>query len=227
LRCGSSLYVAGVRGEIGSPTDAAHPSHGRIVVTTDFSKLCGADFRDEAGPSQNLSVLLSKTLTQLVNHHKAIDLSQLCIKETEAVWVLYVDVVCLEYDGNFADLPLLASVAALRNVRLPVVTYDTSAKAYRRTTDEATQRVHFKSSPVCVTFSRVLDEDAYWLADPTREEEELGTALTVAFVGGAGEREVTPIRWGGAPVDLERVSRRLLPTASRIKEDVYDALLVG
>ena len=47
------------------------------------------------------------------------DLSQLCITEREAAWVLYVDLVCLEFDGNAFALPLTAAVEALAATVLP------------------------------------------------------------------------------------------------------------
>ena len=39
----------------------------------------------------------------------------LCIKRGKAVWVLYVDATCINYDGNVFDAALLAMVAALKN----------------------------------------------------------------------------------------------------------------
>lgn len=40
-------------------------------------------------------------------------LNSLCIESGKAVWVLYADVVCLNYDGNILDASLLALVTAL------------------------------------------------------------------------------------------------------------------
>jgi exosome complex RNA-binding protein Rrp42 (RNase PH superfamily) len=42
-------------------------------------------------------------------------LSTLCIHPGKAVWVLYVDATCINYNGNAFDAALLAMVAALRN----------------------------------------------------------------------------------------------------------------
>lgn len=39
----------------------------------------------------------------------------LCIEPAKAVWVLYVDATCINYDGNAFDATLLAMVAALKN----------------------------------------------------------------------------------------------------------------
>lgn len=44
--------------------------------------------------------------------------STLVIEPGKAVWVLYVDVTCVNYDGNVFDAALIAMVAALRNSEL-------------------------------------------------------------------------------------------------------------
>lgn len=43
-----------------------------------------------------------------------IDTRELCVEEGQLVWVLYVDLYCLDYDGNFLDAAIVALVSALR-----------------------------------------------------------------------------------------------------------------
>lgn len=42
-------------------------------------------------------------------------LSSLVIEPGKAVWVVYLDIVCLNYDGGILDAAVLASVGALKN----------------------------------------------------------------------------------------------------------------
>lgn len=44
-----------------------------------------------------------------------ISLQSLCIHPGKAVWVLYVDATCINYDGNAFDAALIAMVSALKN----------------------------------------------------------------------------------------------------------------
>ena len=46
---------------------------------------------------------------------KVVPLSELCIRPRKAVWALYIDVVCINYDGNAFDCAVLAVMAALRS----------------------------------------------------------------------------------------------------------------
>ena len=39
----------------------------------------------------------------------------LCISPGKAVWAIYIDVVCINFDGNAFDAAVLAVMAALRN----------------------------------------------------------------------------------------------------------------
>lgn len=44
-----------------------------------------------------------------------LDPALLCISPGHAVWAIYIDVVCINYDGNAFDAAVLAVMAALRN----------------------------------------------------------------------------------------------------------------
>lgn len=55
-------------------------------------------------------------------------LSSLCIHPGKAVWVLYVDATCINYDGNTFDAALIAMVAALKNSTQPLPFHITDIK---------------------------------------------------------------------------------------------------
>lgn len=44
-----------------------------------------------------------------------LDLGSLCIVPDKLCWVLYLDVYCLNDDGNLTDASLLAAIAALKD----------------------------------------------------------------------------------------------------------------
>lgn len=53
-------------------------------------------------------------------------LDSLCICPGKAVYVLYIDVVCINYDGNAFDAAVMAVMAALRNSQNYPVTNTTT-----------------------------------------------------------------------------------------------------
>ena len=44
-----------------------------------------------------------------------IDPSNLCIKSGKLAWILYCDLMCLNYDGNIIDASVTALCASLQN----------------------------------------------------------------------------------------------------------------
>jgi exosome complex component RRP43 len=44
-----------------------------------------------------------------------LDLEELCIKPNESAWVIFADIICLEYDGAILDACLAALMLALGN----------------------------------------------------------------------------------------------------------------
>jgi exosome complex RNA-binding protein Rrp42 (RNase PH superfamily) len=55
-----------------------------------------------------------------------IPLESLCIEEGKAVWVLYCDVVCINYDGNALDASIFALMTALSNGELGFASHITA-----------------------------------------------------------------------------------------------------
>ena len=51
----------------------------------------------------------------LCNSSDVLCTTSLCIHPGRAVWVLYVDATCINYDGNALDAALLAIVVSLHN----------------------------------------------------------------------------------------------------------------
>jgi len=50
-----------------------------------------------------------------ISRAKMIPLQTLVIHSGKAVWMLYVDAICINYDGNMFDATLIAMVSALFN----------------------------------------------------------------------------------------------------------------
>lgn len=93
----------------------------------DLSPICSSKFRP--GPPSELTQTISHHLAQVVASSRSlsssstvdggtggiVDLQQLCIVQGSACWVLYADILCLNYDGNVFDAALIALIAALQN----------------------------------------------------------------------------------------------------------------
>ena len=73
------------------------------------------------GKPQNRAAVLMQQLQLHLTGSKLLDLKQLCIQKSSAVWSLQCDICVLVDDGALLDACLLAAVAALSSVQLPEV----------------------------------------------------------------------------------------------------------
>jgi len=122
----------------------------------------------------------SDRLLELLVDNNVVPLSSLCIHPGKAAWVLYLDLVCINYDGNAFDASVLAVLAALRNTRLPSAVWDEDRRRVVCSRKEERVELSVQRWPVACTFG-VFDGQRL-LADPTAFEEPLlDTHITVAL----------------------------------------------
>lgn len=58
---------------------------------------------------------MSNWLNDMLVSSRTLSPKSLIIAPGKAAWVIYIDVVCINYDGNAYDAAVLAVMAALRN----------------------------------------------------------------------------------------------------------------
>ena len=124
VRYGNTRFAVGVRAEVGS---SLWESSNRIVVECEFSSMCSSIFSEHHKAKLQESYL-AESLGEVLNSPSVVDNSQFKISDDNS-WVLYLEVVCLEYDGNAFDPALMACVAALQSTVLPNLVFnETSAQ---------------------------------------------------------------------------------------------------
>jgi len=91
---------------------------GRIVCSVECSPSASRDF--EGKGANDINNELSQIMNRVLNGPQGgIDLKSLCIIPGAQCWIIYVDVLVLDYDGNLLDTIFLATRAALQNTRIP------------------------------------------------------------------------------------------------------------
>lgn len=71
-------------------------------------------------------------------------------------WVLYLDIICLNQDGNLLDACVAAAVAALKVVTLPEVLYsvETNEKIVNTSKSKNLNVKEYPVSTTCAIFER-------------------------------------------------------------------------
>ncbi|KAI0677709.1 ribosomal protein S5 domain 2-type protein [Trametes maxima] len=167
VRLGSTTVVCGVKAEIAEP-ELDRPLEGFLVPNLDLPAICSPKFKP--GPPTDEAQVLSDRLNDVLVSSAVVPTTSLVIEPGKAVWVLYVDATCINYDGNAFDATLLAMVAALKNTTLPKATYNEETG---RTVCSRKVREPLQIGRTPTSFSFGIFDRAHLLADPTSFEEPL------------------------------------------------------
>lgn len=144
-----------------------------MAVSCEFSPICGDQFQ-ENHKCRLMESYISENMNEVLNAPAVLDSTQFKISD-DAAWILYLEVVCLEYDGNAFDPALLACVAALQNTRLPDVLYNESLKQFEIPANaSAGKAVKISTVPVPVSFAMIEDQ---FLVDPDLSDETAGSVV--------------------------------------------------
>ncbi|WVQ76534.1 hypothetical protein IAR50_006204 [Cryptococcus sp. DSM 104548] len=227
VRIGDTTMVCGIKGEISEPLTNA-PNDGFIVPNIDLPAMSSPHFKP--GPPGDEAQTFSNWLNDLLVSSKTIPLNKLLISPGKAAWVLYIDVVCINYDGNAFDAAVLAVMAALRNTRLPQARYD----------DDSARTICSREESFPLTLGRIplsasfgTFQSKYILPDPTAFETPLlPTSLTIAFdeqsraclvrqeglggVEGKGGEKLLDEAWGVAESRVAELRSLLEESAQRL-----------
>ncbi|KAM3934378.1 exosome complex component RRP43 [Leptodactylus fuscus] len=211
VKLGNCTVICGIKAEFSNPpTDA--PNKGYMVPNVELTPLCSSRFR--SGPPGEEAQVASQFLADVIENSQIIQKEDLCISSGKLAWVLYCDLICLDYDGNLLDACVCALVAALRNVQLPAVKISEET-GLAEVQLSSKSPLHLQKHPVSTSFA--VFDDTYILVDPTDEEESLATGLLTIVTDEDGKL-CTIRKPGGSSFSAERLQECISRAVSRHKE---------
>lgn len=185
VRLGHTTVLAGVKLDITRPSEST-PDQGQITYNVELAPFSSADYRP--GKPMEIVSIVSERLGSVLCNPDTLPLEQLCISKGKACWSATVDIYILNSDGSVFDAALLATVAALHDVRVPPVEIMEHG-ARRQTEEEASTSgsEHTKLQFGAVTLgSTCCMYDSHILVDPTSEEEAIATSTVSVVVDSSG-----------------------------------------
>jgi len=117
VKIGNTQVLCGIKMDIGEPFPDT-PATGVMSTAAEFVPLASPDF--ESGPPREDAIELSRVVDRGVRESQVIQLEKLCITPGEKVWLVFIDIHILDYDGNLFDAASLAALAALSTTKVPV-----------------------------------------------------------------------------------------------------------
>jgi exosome complex component RRP42 len=172
VKCGDTQVIAGVKLDVAKPYPDSQED-GVMMFSSELLPLSNPNF--ESGPPKIESIEVARVIDRGIREGKAIDTKKLCVRPSELVWNVMVDVLPLNYDGNLIDVGGMAAIAALYNARMPKLEKDMVVPG-----SKTEEQVPMMSLPVPVTVIKIGDN---LLIDPTdMEYENLDARLTVTVL---------------------------------------------
>lgn len=167
VRLGGTEVVVGVKLILGAPFPDT-PNTG--VLTTNAELIPMASDTFEGGPPDQESIEVARVIDRGIREGHAVDMTKLCIEAGKEVWIMFVDVHVLDYDGNLFDAANIGANAAFKTAIVP-------AKRAGKGEDYPLPVSH---EPISITAVKI---DGKILVDPTHDEERVAEArLTVATI---------------------------------------------
>ncbi|MCJ2532553.1 MAG: exosome complex protein Rrp42 [Candidatus Thermoplasmatota archaeon] len=164
VHLGDTDVVVGVKLMVGQPFGDT-PNKGVLTTNAELKPLASEAF--ESGPPDQRSIEVARVIDRGIREGKAVDMEKLCIEPEKEVWIMFVDVHAIDYDGNLFDAGNIAAMAALKCAVVP-------AKRAKKGEDYPLPVSHV---PISVTAVKI---DGHILVDPTYDEEIVAEArLTV------------------------------------------------
>lgn len=170
LRLANTDVLVGVKVEITTP-DPIAPNEGIIKFYVECCPSASPEFEGRGAELLNLE--LAQSLERMMKNSSALDLKSLCIIPKLQCWIIYVDVLVLDSDGNLFDAISIATRAALFNTKIPKIELepgDAPGQMEIVISDDPLEntRINVENVPICVTLTKI---GSSFVVDATLEEE--------------------------------------------------------
>lgn len=213
---GNTRVLAGVKVQPGTPY-ADTPNSGTLSTAAEMNPTAAPEF--EPGPPSPAGIELARVVDRGVRESGVIRFDQLCIAPAEKVWMVFLDLHILDYDGNLFDACSVAALAAVLNAKVPNTRYKIEGK----TKDEPLPTSEPPISCTTVKIGKAL------LADPGLDEDlTFDARLTVACDEEGHVRAMQKGGNGSFSVDEVKTIIKMSQTSGgRIRRLLKDAVAKG
>ena len=210
VKIGNTQVMAGIKMDVGEPYSDS-PDSGVMTTAAELIPLASPDF--EAGPPREDAIELARVVDRGVRESEVIELDKLCIEPGEKVWIVFIDIHILDYDGNLFDAASLACLAALSTAKVPAERFELGED----------YPLPLKEPPISCTsvkFNNVV------VIDPALDEEEIADArLTVATDTNGDLRAMQKgLNGSFTREEIQKVIKASIDNGREIRKQLYKSI---
>ena len=215
VKCGDTEVIAGIKLGLGEPYPDS-PEQGVMMVGSEMLPLSNPEF--EGGPPRIDAIDVARVIDRGIREGKTIDIKKLCLKKGELVWMVMIDVLPINHDGNLIDLGGLAALAALKDAKMLETKGDKAV--YGKRTKHS---LPIMSMPIPVTVLKIGDN---FIIDPTDAEEKVFDArLTVSVLE---DDTLCALQKGGdaslSVKDIDEMTGLAIKKSQEVRKKLQEAL---
>jgi exosome complex component RRP42 len=208
VKIGKTQIVVGAKPQIGEPFPDT-PNVGVLITNSELLPMAAPNF--EAGPPNETSVELSRVTDRCIREGKTVDLEKLVIIPGKKVWMIFLDLHIVDYDGNLMDAAVLGSLAALMNTKIPSTTIEGDEVVIDY---ETMVPIPIKEQPLMCTMAKIGGE---LVADPSLEEDDVLDARI--SIGMRADGSICAMQKGGSvPLTREEVLKAVEMAQKKTKD---------
>ncbi len=210
VRIGNTQVMAGVKMDVGEPYSDS-PDSGVMTTAAELIPMASPDF--EAGPPRQNAIELARVVDRGIRESGIIEVDKLCIEPGEKVWIVFIDLHILDYDGNLFDAASLAALAALSTATVPAERFELGEN----------YPLPLKEPPISCTsakFNNVI------VIDPALDEEEIADArLTVATDTNGDIRAMQKgLNGSFTREEIQKVIKASIDNGREIRKQLYKSI---
>jgi len=210
---GDTRVMTGLKYEVGEPFPD-QPTEGVCTIMAELLPLASPLF--ERGPPDEQSIELARVVDRGIRHADCVQTKKLCIKENEAVYILFVDMYVINYSGNLIDAGGISSLVTLISSHLPEGVWKDDHVEW--TGKYLTGKSIIKELPIVLTFGKI--EDMIFL-DPSLPEELICDGrLSIAVT----KDKITSIQKSGAATfsidEIMMVSKKAMEIGDNLRKQL-------
>lgn len=212
VKLGKTHVVVGVKAGIGTPFEDT-PDEGVLMVNSEFTPLAHQTW--EPGPPNEDSIEVARVVDRGLRSAEILDMKNLGLISGEKVYLIFIDLYVLNYDGNLIDACAAGALAALESAEIPV--YKENKGIIEKT--DKTKKLKLRRLPIAISLAKIGNE---FILDPSEDEEEVMDVRITVTVDEKGD--VTTLQKSGASglkvEEIEKCIKIAVENAPKIREFV-------